>query len=47
VALSRRIESERGDDLARSWHEADADERAEGAQALVGAEGLEPPTSAL
>ena len=46
-ALSHRIEAARSGDLAREWHEADRDEGAGGASWLVGAEGLEPPTSAL
>ena len=46
-ALSQLIEATRGDVLAQEWHEADRDEGAGGASWLVGAEGLEPPTSAL
>ena len=46
-ALSRRIEAVRTGDLAREWHEPDSGRGTEHAWCLVGAEGLEPPTSAL
>jgi integrase len=46
-ALSRRIEAVQSGDLARQWHEADPEHRANGAEDQVGAEGVEPPTSAL